>query len=46
MGEVHEARGDASSYGRWDDARAPFTEMALADSHPDFPTVPADERMP
>ena len=32
--------------GRWDDARALFTEMALADEYPDFLTLPAYERMP
>ena len=32
--------------GRWDDARALFTEMALADDYADFLTLPAYERMP
>ena len=41
-----EVRGDAPAPGRWDDARALFTEMALADEYPDFLTVPAYERMP
>ena len=38
--------GDAPAPGRWDDARTLVTEMTLADEHPDFPTVPASERMP
>lgn len=46
MGTIRDARGDAFASGRWDDARALFTEMALADSYPDFFTVPAYERMP
>jgi malate synthase len=46
MGKIREARGDAFASGRWDDARALFTEMALADEYPDFLTVPAYERMP
>ena len=45
-GKIRDARGDAFAAGRWDDARALFTEMALADSYPDFLTVPAYERMP
>ena len=45
-GTVRDARGDAYASGRWDDARALFPEMALADSHPDSHTVPAHERMP
>jgi len=32
--------------GRWADARALFTEMALADDLADFLTIPAYERMP
>lgn len=28
---------EAPAQGRWDDARATFAEMALADEHPDFP---------
>ena len=44
MGEIREARGDALAAGRWDDARSLFTEMVLADDHPDFLTVPAHER--
>ena len=31
---------------RWDDARALYTEMALADEYADFLTLPAYERMP
>src|SRR3954451_24370178 len=46
MAAIAEARGDAFSSGRWDDARALFTEMALADEYNDFLTVPAYERMP
>ncbi|MCZ2821786.1 malate synthase A [Modestobacter sp. VKM Ac-2977] len=43
---IAEAKGDAYSSGRWDDARALFTEMALGDEYNDFLTVPAYERMP
>ena len=32
--------------GRWDDARALFTEMALAEEFADFLTLPAYEKMP
>jgi malate synthase len=32
--------------GRWDDARALFTEVALADDFADFLTLPAYRRMP
>ena len=32
--------------GRWDDARALFNEVALADDFADFLTLPAYERMP
>ena len=32
--------------GRWDDARALFTDLALADELADFLTIPAYERMP
>jgi malate synthase len=46
MAAIAEARGDGFSAGRWDDARALFTEMALADDYPDFLTLPAYERMP
>jgi malate synthase len=46
MAAIAEARGDAFAGGRWDDARALFTEMALADEYPDFLTLPAYERMP
>ena len=45
-GAIRQARGDASTSGRWDDARALFTEMALADEYPDSLTVPAYERTP
>jgi malate synthase len=37
---------EAFSQGRWDDARATFTQMALADEYADFLTLPAYERMP
>jgi malate synthase len=40
------ARGDAFPSGRWDDARALFLEMAVADEYSDFLTLPAYERMP
>ena len=39
-------RARRSREGRWDDARALFTEMALADDFADFLTLPAYERMP
>ena len=40
-----EAR-DAFADGRWDDARALYTEMALSEEYVDFLTLPAYERMP
>jgi malate synthase len=46
MGAIASARGDAFGSGRWDDARALFTEMALSDEYDDLLTVPAHERMP
>jgi malate synthase len=46
MQAIAEKRGDAFADGRWDDARATFTEMALAEEYPDFLTIPAYERMP
>jgi malate synthase len=46
MGHIAEARGEAFAGGRWDDARALFTEMALADEYADFLTLPAYQRMP
>jgi len=46
MEKIRRARGDSYASGRWDDARALFTEMALADDYPDFLTLPAYERMP
>jgi malate synthase len=46
MDGIRQARGDAFAAGRWDDARALFTTMALADEMPDFLTLPAYERMP
>jgi malate synthase len=46
MQKIAEAQGGNLAGGRWDDARAVFTEMALADDYPDFLTLPAYERMP
>jgi malate synthase len=47
MAAIRERVGeDAFGQGRWEDARATFTEMALADEYPDFLTLPAYERMP
>ena len=47
MASIRERVGEeAFAQGRWDDARATFTEMALADEYPDFLTLPAYERMP
>jgi malate synthase len=46
MAAIASAKGDAFTSGRWDDARALFTEMALGDEYNDFLTVPAYERMP
>jgi malate synthase len=46
MKEIADARGDDNAGGRWDDARALFTEMALSDDYSDFLTLPAYERMP
>ena len=46
MQSIAEKRGGSLGEGRWDDARATFTEMALADEYPDFLTLPAYERMP
>ena len=46
MGHIAEGRGGAFAGGRWDDARALFTEMALADEYADFLTLPAYQRMP
>jgi malate synthase len=43
---ITESRGDALAPGRWDDARALFLEMAVADDYSDFLTLPAYERMP
>jgi malate synthase len=37
---------DAFTNGRWDDALALFTDLALADELADFLTIPAYERMP
>jgi malate synthase len=46
MGSIEKSRGDGFADGRWDDARALFTEMALSDHYSDFLTLPAYERMP
>jgi malate synthase len=44
---IREKVGDeAFTSGRWDDARATFTEMALAEDFADFLTLPAYARMP
>ena len=48
--ELAKIRGTAGEEayrtGRWDDARALFTEMALSDDFAEFLTLPAYERMP
>ena len=41
-----EVGAEAFAAGRWEDARATFTEMALSDDYADFLTLPAYERMP
>ena len=47
MAAIRDRIGDEAFHtGRWDDARALFTEMALADEYPEFLTLPAYERMP
>jgi malate synthase len=46
MAKIRETKGEAFAKGRWDDARATFAEMALADEYADFLTLPAYERMP
>ena len=46
MAKIAEAKGDADANGRWDEARATFAEMALAETYADFLTLPAYERMP
>ncbi len=47
MAAIREKVGEeAFADGRWADARATFTEMALADDYADFLTLPAYERMP
>ena len=47
MAKIRERVGDdAFASGRWDDARATFTQTALADDYVDFLTLPAYERMP
>ena len=44
---IRDRLGDeAFGSGRWDDARALFTDLALADELADFLTIPAYERMP
>jgi malate synthase len=45
--KIRERVGDeAFEKGRWADARATFTETALADEYVDFLTLPAYEQMP
>jgi malate synthase len=44
--ELDKGRDEIGDRGRWDDARALYTEMALADEYADFLTLPAYERMP
>ena len=47
MAKIRERLGDeAFGKGRWDDARATFTESALADEYAEFLTLPAYGRMP
>jgi malate synthase len=46
MAAIRDAAGDAYEKGRWEDARALFTDMALSDDYADFLTLPAYERMP
>jgi malate synthase len=47
MAAIRERVGeDAFAKGRWEDARATFAEVALADDYADFLTLPAYERMP
>jgi malate synthase len=44
---IRDRLGDeAFASGRWEDARALFTDLALADELADFLTIPAYERMP
>ncbi len=46
MAKLREARGEGFEGGRWQDAKATFTEMALAEDYVDFLTLPAYERLP
>jgi malate synthase len=47
LAAIRDRIGDEAIHtGRWVDARALFTEMALADGYPVFLTLPAYERMP
>jgi len=47
LGTIRSALGDkAYEQGRWADARALFTEMALSDEFAEFLTLPAYARMP
>jgi malate synthase len=47
IGAIRERLGaEAFAQGRWEDARALFTDLVLADDLADFLTVPAYERMP
>ncbi|HEX6151420.1 malate synthase A [Nocardioides sp.] len=44
--EYQKLVGDADSDRRWAEARALFTQMALAETYEDFLTIPAYEQMP
>ena len=47
VGAIREKVGDESfAGGRWEDARALFTDMAISEDYADFLTLPAYERMP
>ncbi len=47
LATIRETVGDESfATGRWKDARALFTEMALSDDFEEFLTIPAYEQMP
>src|SRR6266566_6090508 len=47
LGKIRDSVGEqAYGKGRWADARALFTEMALSDDFAEFLTLPAYERMP
>jgi malate synthase len=46
MAKISAALGRAFDAGRYDQAAALFTEVALADDYAEFLTLPAYERMP